>query len=207
MKSKIIITFSLLLFVFIMILVTTTVTSIVNQENDEITEENFEEMLSTIYKDVSTYVQIEHIYGKYCQTEHGRMITQIALQIKPFFSTEISLEKLIIEIVDQRDVHMRYYSGSASSIFPYSLFDHPEWINATSTDFSMISIFDLDSSITQYNLINEYSDRAYILLRLNDDQWINPSEHIEMNLLFDFGVNRYLNLQAPFSTKDVVQFY
>jgi len=207
MRSKIVIFFSLILFLLITIIVTTAVTSILDQENNEITEEDLEEMISTIYKDISTYVQIEHIYGKYYQTEHGRMITQIALQIQPYFSTEISLDRIIIQIIDKQDVHTIYYSGSASTIMSYSLFAHPEWNNATSTYFSIISIFDLDASIEQNNLINDFSDRAYILVHLDEDQQISHTDLIEMNVLFDSGVNRYLNLQVPFSTKDIIQFY
>lgn len=207
MKSKIVISFFLILSILVMIIITTTVTSVINSENVEITEDNLEEMLSTLYKDISTYVDIEHVYGKYCQTEHGRMITQIALQIKPYFSTEIPLDGIIIQIISKQDVHTIYYSGSASPMMSYSLFDHPEWNNTTSTHFSIISLFDSDSSIEQNNLINDFSDRAYILIHLNENQWISHTEPIEMNILFESGVNRYLDLQAPFSTKNIVQFY
>jgi archaellin len=207
MKSKIVISFVLILSLLMMIIITTTVTSLINQENNTITDQNLDEMISNIYNDISTYVQIEHIYGKYCQTEHGRMITQIALQIKPYFSTEIPLDGIIIQIIGKQDVQTLYYSGNASTIMSHSLFNHPEWNHTNSTQFSIISIFDLDSSIEQNNLINDYTDRAYILIHLNEDQCISHTDHLELNVLFESGVNQNLNLQAPFSTHDIIQFY
>ncbi len=202
-----IISFVIVLSLSTIILITTTVTSFVDQTNDEITEVDLEEMISTIYNDISTYIQIEHVYGKYSQTDEGRMITQIALQINPFFSTDVSLDGIIIEVIGNQDVQMMYYSGNASSMSPHLLFGHPAWNNVSSAHFSIISIFDTDASIEQNNVINDYTDRAYIIVELSEDLWISHTEHIEMNIIFKSGVNRGINLQAPFSTKDIIQFF
>lgn len=206
MKSKIVTSFFLILSIIIMIVITTTVTSLTNSVDNELSEDNLEEMLSTLYKDISTYVQIEHIYGKYTQTEHSRMITQIALQIKPYFSTEIPVDRIVLQILGNHDIQTLYYSGSSSPMMSSSLFDNPIWNNTTATHFSIMSLFDFDSSIEENNLINDFSDRMYILVRLNKDQWINNHmQPIEINIFFESGVSRHLSLQVPFSTKDIIQ--
>jgi archaellin len=199
--------FAIVITILILMIITTTVTSIVDQTNDEITEADLEEMISTIYNDISTYIQIEHIYGKYSQTDEGRMIKQIALQINPLFSIDVPLDGIIIEVIGNQDVQMMYYSGCASSILPYSLFGHLAWNNVSSAQFSIVSIFDTDASIEQNDVINDCTDRAYIIIGLSEDLWISHTEHIEMNIIFKSGVNRGLNLQAPFSTKDIIQFF
>ena len=207
MKSKSLLSFTLILLLLVILVLNVTVSSFIYETTDDITEEDLEDMLSTIYNDISTYVEIEHMYGRYNKTDQGRMITQLAILINPYFSTTISLEEIILETITPQDVQLFYFSNHSSKIASNTLFSHPEWNNTSTTHFSIISIFDRDASIEQYNLLNDHSDRVYILIQLPENLWINNNEHIEINILFSSGNKRSLSLQVPFSTKDIVQFY
>lgn len=179
--------------------------SLVYKIPEEISEEELETMISTIYNSISTYIDIDHVYGKYTTTMNGRTITYLAVLINPYFSNSINIDEMILELVSNSDIHHVYFSGNSSKIDSYPLFSHQEWTHLSSTQYSIISIYDSDSSIEQINQLNDCTDRAYIILKIPEQMSLNNKEHIDMNILFSSGMKRSILLKPPFSTRDIVQ--
>jgi archaellin len=189
----------------IMVLFTFAASSLVYKTPEEIPEEELETMISSIYNSISTYINIDHVYGKYATTTNGRSITHLAVLINPYFSTSINIDEMILEIVSKSDIHHVYFSGNSSTIASDPLFSHHEWTPLSSTQYSLITLYDADSSIEQINQLNDCTDKAYIILKLPDSMMLNNKEHIEMNILCSSGMKRSILLKPPFSTRDIVQ--
>jgi len=206
-KPRTISIFSLatIIIITVILIVSFAASSLVYEMPEDISEEELETMISTIYNSISSYINIDHVYGKHTTTTNGRTITHLAILINPYFSTSINIDEMILELVSNNDIHHVYFSGNSSKIDSYPLFSHQEWTHISSTQYSIISICDSDSSIEQINQLNDCTDRAYIILKLPDSMMLNNKEHIEMNILFSSGMKRSILLNPPFSTRDIVQ--
>jgi len=68
------------------------------------------------------------------------------------------------------------------------------------------SIIDKDNSIDGFNLINDYSDNAYIVFKLPSSIRLTKYDQLIITLIPCIGNQKIIELQAPFSIKPVFSF-
>jgi archaellin len=170
------------------------------------TEEDYQHMVDEVINQISTYLQIKDQKGKYCNMEGVQKIEKIALWISPLFSQDIDVSQLTIQLDDGKNVIMLTYDGNAEAMRPYSLFEHPIWDNLTGANFGFASVVDLDGSLVNYDIINENSDNAYVLIRLPECMMFSKGESLTITLFPSTGIVRTIMLKAPPPIKSVVTF-
>ena len=167
-------------------------------------EENYEEMLEEALDEISTYIQIKDVLGKYNSTPEEQHIQKIAILIKPLFSIDIDASELMIKLNNGQQVKMLYYNRQAEFISSNSLFEHPIWDTVTDTNFSFIAILDKDRSIVDYDTINDNTDMIYIILKLPEDFTMKKGDNLEITLFPSTGITKIINLKAPMPIKQIV---
>lgn len=186
------------------VLIGATAASVIMGDNGEYSEENYEEMLEEALDEISTYIQIKDVLGKYYYTPEESHIQRIAILIKPLFSTEIDTSELMIKLNNGQQVKILYYNNHADFISSNSLFEHPIWDNMTDTNFSFIAILDKDRSIIDYDTINDNTDMTYIILKLPPDFTMKKGDSLEITLFPSTGITKTIYLKAPLPIKQIV---
>ena len=69
-----------------------------------------------------------------------------------------------------------------------------------------ISVVDLDESLVDYDIINDYSDNAYVVFRLPNDMTLLKNEKITVTLFPSTGITRTTVLKAPMPMSSVITF-
>ena len=72
--------------------------------------------------------------------------------------------------------------------------------------FGFISVVDLDESLVDFNVINDYSDNAYVVFRLPNDMALLKYEKITVTLFPSTGITRTIALKAPMPMSSVITF-
>jgi len=178
-----------------------------NETIEDLTDEDFQEMINTIYQDVSSYIHIDNVMGKYHQEPEARRVKQIALQIHPQFSTEITLSDLIIQISNGQQIVFLSANETGAQISDETLFNHPLWANLNNNSFGYLIMFDEDDSIGQYQLINHHSDRVFIIFKLPSLMNLQKGDRLSINLYPSSGVTKKLDLRIPFSIDSIFSFW
>jgi len=140
------------------ILIGATAASVIMGDSGNNPEENYEEILEEALDEVSTYIQIKDVLGKYNSATEEQHIQKIAILIKPLFSIDIDASELMIKLNNGKQIKMLYYNRQAKFISSNSLFEHPMWTTMRDTDFGFIVILDKDQSIIDYGTINDNTD-------------------------------------------------
>ena len=133
-------------------------------------------------------------------------IDKIALWISPLVSQEIDVSQLTIQLDNGKDVMFLTYDGNAENMLSNSLFNHPIWNDMNGSDFGFISVVDLDESLVDYDIINDYSDNAYVVFRLPNDMTLLKNEKITVTLFPSTGITRTIALKAPMPMSSVITF-
>ena len=196
------ITTVILLVSFLLIGVTTA--SVLTGNSKNISEQDFEKMVDDIVDEISTYIQIKDVLGKYNSATEEQHIQKIAILIKPLFSIDIDASKLVIKLNNGKQIKMLYYNRQAEFISSNSLFEHPIWTTMTDTDFGFIVILDKDQSIIDYGTINDNTDMTYIIIKLPNDFTMKKGDTLELTLFPSTGITKTINLKAPLPIKQIV---
>ena len=98
------------------------------------------------------------------------------------------------------------YDGNAENMLSNSLFNHPIWNDMNGSDFGFISVVDLDESLVDFNVINDYSDNAYVVFRLPNDMALLKYEKITVTLFPSTRITRTIELKAPMPMSSVITF-
>jgi len=154
--------------------------------------------------EVSTYIKIKDVMGKYYSGEEEQKIQKIAILIKPLVSIDIDIYELMIKLNNGEQIQMIYYSGQADFISSNSLFEHPIWDTMTDTDFSFIPLLDTDRSIIDYDTINDNTDMAYIVIKLSEGFTMEKGDSLEITLFLSTGITRIITVEAPMPMKQIV---
>jgi len=157
--------------------------------------------------EISTYLQIKDIVGKYQVFQGEQKITQIAILIKPLASLNIDLNHMVIEISSGDQLRILYFNGKSSTIASYSLFDHPLWSTLDGNDYSLIPLIDDDNSMSTSHMMNKYTDAAFLLIRLPDNCMMSYGDILQLTLLPSPGIERTVPLEAPLPTSTIVALY
>ena len=186
-----------------MLLIGVTVADVITDgTSDSTTESDIDQMVQQIEDEISTYIQIKDIKGKYIQNQ----IERIAILISPMVTQQINMTDLSIQIDNGEYVRILTHQGQAEKIESNSLFQHNVWNNITQDYYGIISIVDLDSSIDRYSIINENTDNAYIIIKLPDNMKMEKYDTITLTLFPSTGITRTINLKAPMPMKTIITF-
>ena len=189
------------------ILISFTIASIITGETTETSEENMEEILDDVLDEISTYLQIKDVMGKYYSTGLGQKIEKVAILIKPLISQDIDISELTIKLCNGKIVKMLVYSGNAVYIESNSLFEHPVWDNISDSNFGFAVIHDKDRSLVDYDAINDNTDMAYIIINLSEEFSMTQGETMDVTLFPSSGIERTITLYAPLPMKQLVNLY
>jgi len=183
------------------------VASVITNESSQIEiEEDYIQMIDEIIDKSSTYIQIIEQKGKYNVINEERKIDKIILYISPLITQNIDISQLTIQLNNEESIRFLKYTGNVKNLETYSIFGHPIWESLDGNNFGFISIIDLDESLINSNILNDYSDHAYIVFKLTDDIAIAKNEQLIVTLFPTTGITRTTILKAPFSTKSIVDF-
>jgi len=189
------------------LLIGVTIASNITGETTGITtEEDFEKMVSETVDEISTYIQIRDQKGKYYNINGEQRIEKIAIMISPLVSQEIDVSKLTIQLCDGDIVRILTYDGNAEHLDSNSVFEHPIWNNLNGNNYGFISISDSDGSLVDNNALNDYSDNAYIVIRLPSDMTMEKYDKIAVTLFPATGITRTTILEAPLPMKQIITF-
>ena len=187
------------------ILIAATAASVILSNPEEIPNEaDFEEMLDEVVDEISTYLQVKDMMGKYYPIGETLRIQKIAILIKPLFSIDLDISELMIKLHNGEQVRILYYGEQAEFISSYSLFEHPLWNNIDNNEFGFIVTLDKDRSLVDYDNINENTDLAYIAIKLTEDFAMKKGDTMTITLFPSTGISRTLTFTAPLPIKRVV---
>ena len=170
------------------------------------TEQDYEQMVEQIEDEISTYIQIKDLKGKYIKTEGQNKIEKIAILISPLITQEIDISQLTIQLDNGEYVRILTHQQETDKIGSNNLFEHPLWGNITTDNYGLISINDKDSSISEHSVINENTDYTYIIIKLPIDMKMDKYDTIQITLFPSTGITRTINLKAPLPIKSVITF-
>lgn len=188
------------------LLVAITVTSVVTEETTNTTTEyNYEEITEEVIKEITSYIQIKDQKGKYTNINGEQKINKIAILISPLVSQNIELPQLTIQLDNGETIRILTYYKS-SKLSQQSIFEHNIWNSINGTNYGLITICDTDNSITDYNLINENSDNAYLVFKLPSDMTMNKHDKLIVTLFPASGITKTIILKAPLPIKPIVTF-
>ena len=185
------------------LLIGTTTSSVLFEGQDDMAIDA-EQVLDNVLNELTTYLKIDDVMGKYYITNGTRGIEKIVILIKQFIPNAIDLSTLTIELVNNDDALLIGYSGYAAESNGQPIFEHEVW-ERTTTTFSLIAILDEDRSLVDHDIMNE--DTAFIALQLPDQFVMTKGMTITLSLLPAQGIMRSIILEAPsFHSSDVISF-
>jgi archaellin len=185
-----------------LIVIAATATSVINNKNSGISEDNIEHMLDDVLNEITTYIQIKDKIGKYYTTNGQRQIEKIALLIKPLVSQNIDISDLTIKLCNGEDIKILTYSGNSRYIGSQKLFDHEIWGKITPNNFGLIVLSDRDDSLDSHNVLNK--DMAYIIIQLSEDFAMRKGETMMVTLIPLSGTTITFELEAPLPMSKIV---
>lgn len=199
------ITIAVLLVSFLLIGATTASVLIGNtQSNGSISSEDIEKMVNEVVDDISTYIKITDIYGKYSSTENGPRIQQIAIPIKLYVSSTLDLMQFTIELNNGNQLSILTYTGNADCMQSHTLFDDPLWNSINEGTFGVLVTIDDDQSIVNFHTINKNTDAAFLLIKLPQDFTMKQGDTLQITLVPSVGTSRTIEAIAPLPTTSVV---
>ena len=169
------------------------------------TSEDYDQIVGDIVDELSTYIQIKDQKGKFYGPIGNQKIQKIALLISPMATQNIDFSQLTIQIDNGKMINIMYYEDSAD-IGSNHLFEHNIWSDLNGSNYSLISINDYDSSISEYDTINKNSDLAYLVFELPSNFYMEKYDELKVTLFPSTGITRSVLLKAPMPMKSVITF-
>lgn len=186
------------------ILIAATAVSVIMRNSEDMSEQDLEAILNGAVDEISTYIQIKDVMGKYYSTEGEQSIQKIAVLIKSLFSIDIDASELMIKLCNGEQIKMLFYSGQAEFMHSSSLFEHPIWDNMKGDNFNFVVALDKDRSLVDYNTINDNTDMAYITIKLSEDFAMKKGDTMTITFFLSKGVTRTITVKAPLPMKQIV---
>lgn len=195
----------ILLLVFILIGAVSA--SVIITDSPITSEEDLTKITNEILNELCSYLQIKQIVGKYQTIQDQPRINKIAILIKPLVSQTIDLSHMTLELCDGNNYRILFFNGTAGSIRSQSLFEHPTWNNLTNGTYGLLSTIDDDNSIITAHKINDYTDMAFIIIKLPDNAALTQDTQLVLTLRPSPGIGRTVTLEAPLPIKNVVTLF
>jgi archaellin len=197
---------TMMILLIVILLLAISVASIITDETSSATSDYYvDEFTNEIFDEITSYIQIKDQKGKFSGINNEKRIEKIALLISPMISQEIDLSLLNIQIDNGEEVRILTYNNSEKINFQ-SLFGHNLWDNLNGDNYGLISLIDLDDSISNYDSINENSDNAYLIFKLPYSMTMVKYDRIIVTLFPSSGIARTTVLVAPLPIKSIITF-
>ena len=196
-----------LILLIVTMVILTSIASIITGEDTgaTTTEQDYDQMVDDVVNEISTYISIKDTKGKFYGTPGNQKIQKIALLISPMVTQEIDFSQLTVQIDNGEIVNILYYKDS-EKIGTNHLFEHNIWDNLDGSNFSLISISDYDSSISDFDLLNDNSDNAYLIIKLPQSFYMEKYDVLKVTLFPSTGITRTIILKAPMPMTNVITF-
>jgi archaellin len=195
----------ILLIVFV--LIGATAASVIMNGNGDVSEKDYTKMVNEVVDDLSNYIKINDVVGKYDEVNGKYQIQKLAIMIRPLVSAQIDTSIMTIKISDGENLYILFPTEQVGLVGTYSLFDNPIWDNTPQGSFSFISVIDDDSSLINHQVINKNTDTQFIIINLPEDIIMYYGDTMDLTLIPTPGTQRALSLEAPLPTTHVVSLY
>ncbi len=174
--------------------------STIYMDSSEDFDQDVEKIVNDAVKDITTYVEILDVIGRYMGMGEKRELDRILILAKLPFDGSINASDLRICVDDGKRLIILGYSGFATFQKSDSLFDNAVW----SEGFSLIVILDRDSSICEWGVIN-HGDIFFIAVELPSSFHIRAGDNLVIYIVVPSGVTKTLDIYVPFScSSDII---
>jgi len=198
---------TVLILLISMILIAMTVSSVLTDSSTgSVNEEDIDQMTQDTIDEISSYLQIRDRKGKFYRIDNELKINKIALLISPLVTQDIDLSHLTIQIDDGNDINILTYSSNATTKNSGCVFEDDIWNQLNGQNFGLIVLTDQDESITEYDIINDCGDNAYLLIKLPDNMAMKKGDRLKLTLFPDIGITRTIILKAPLPINPTITF-
>ncbi len=196
-----------LLLLIVSMVIMMCVASVITGETsgDSSTSTDYDQIVDDAVNEISTYIQIKDMKGKFYDISGTQKIKRIALLITPMVSQNIDFKQLTVQIDNGEMVNILYYQDS-DKLKSSNLFGHSIWNSLNGFNYSLISINDFDDSIADFDIINENSDLAYLLIELPSNFCMQKYDTLKITLFPSTGITRTIILKAPMPMQSIVSF-
>jgi len=204
-RTGLLITVLLLSMVLISLTTLSLVNTVVNTGSAELTEDDVTALINDVVDDITSYIRIKDVLGKYCRVNGTYVIQQLAILIQPLVPTELEMTTVPLQLYGNDYVQFLYYPGDMSdALGSNTLFDHPLWNKVNATVYGILSIHDTDKSLVTYDMMND--DMAYLLVKLPKAYQLEKGESLTLTLFPETGFQKTVTLTAPLPMKSIVRF-
>jgi archaellin len=184
-------------------LIGATVSTVMFEGTDDMTNDA-EKILNDVIDEITTYLKIDDIIGKYYNTNGNRRVEKIVILVKQLFQNAINMSEMTIKISNNNDIILLGYSGHAVESNSEALFEDQVW-GETNNAFSLIVTQDNDRSLLDYNIMNK--DTAFIAIKLPEQLAMKNDESIIISLIPAKGIIRSIVFETPsFHSSNILSF-
>jgi archaellin len=185
------------------VLMASAATSIMMQNTDDISATT-EQAVSDIINEVTTYLKINDVMGKYYTDNGARKVERLIILLEQPTQTSVIMSDLTIKLSNDNDVILLGFSGQAARYTSEGLFANSVWGNTTNT-FSLIVINDDDDSIIQHQVMN--GDTAFIAINLPPIFCLGDDQSLTLSIIPSKGLVRSVLIETPsFHISDLINF-
>ena len=188
------------------LLVGATAGSLLMQSSDSF-DIDLEQFADDAVNEVSTYLVVKDIIGKYSSQDQGRSITQIVMLVTPMFHGNVDISGLSLQLNNGEDICVLTYGDSIGTLSENRIFSHSLWQNLPSDSFGLIVLNDDDDSVETLHCLNDPSDTVYVIIQLPSQYQLTKDDTMILTILPKVGVQRSFFLEAPLSMSAVVSFF
>ena len=169
-----------------------------------IDEEEIYALLNNTISEITTLLQIKHSYGHFDRTDKTGTLQQLALMITPFHDTPVSLTDIVVTLTTADQIYFVLSSGQIDNVTIDSLFNHPLWAKTPAGQYSILTLIDHDSSLSNYQLIDDSTDAFYLLISIPEDALLHKGAQFSITLSPSQGIYTTKRYQVPLPIKEVV---
>ena len=195
---------SSVILIIAILLVAATVGSVLTETPEQISEEDIDLLVEDAVNEITSYIQIKSILGKYYTYENSFALQKIILLITPLFHVEYDLSELMIQLQSKDSVIDLYYNHDP--IIPAGdLFSDSNWHQDQENVFSCLVTLDKDDSVNQFHTLNDPSDMVYLTINLPQNMYLYKGDIMKISLIAGTGILRTVTIKAPLPTSVIVQ--
>ena len=162
------------------------------------------QMVNDVVDEITTYLKIEDVIGKYYTDNGIHRIERLTILIKQPIKNTINMSDVTIKICNNEDVVLLGYSGYAEERNSKGIFENQVW-ETTDNSFSLIVVSDTDRSLIDHNIMN--GDITFIAIKLPDGFTIDNDETATVSIIPIKGTTSSVVLNVPsFHASDIISF-
>ncbi len=186
------------------LLIAATVGSVLTDTSQDISEEDINILVDDAVKEITSYIQIKSILGKYYPYENTFALQKIMLLITPLFHVNYDLSTLVIQLQTKDMVTDLYYTQQVA-VPKGDLFADSNWNQEKGNVFSCLISLDADDSVQQFNILNDPTDMVYLTIDLPQSMYLYKGDSMKISLIAGTGVLRSISIKAPVPINKIVQ--